>query len=206
MVAKSYFSGCALLFMSTVILAAVPAGTARAQTAAIGKLFTSTGTCSASVISGKNIIVTAAHCCWNRSNNSWIGGWSFAPGYNNGNAPYGVFNWADARVPQRRHPFRRLPDQAAKRRLRPSRDLLHGLARAFVELSACAKHERVRLSGQHRRRQQSRKLRSAKLGSACELRIGRPEHGLQHDLRLERRSLDQGPWLRESRRFDGARL
>src|ERR1700733_10772939 len=22
-----------------------------------------------------------------------------APGYNNGNAPYGVFNWADARVP-----------------------------------------------------------------------------------------------------------
>jgi len=84
--------------MATVILAAVPAGMARAQTAAIGKLFTSSGTCSASVISGNNIIVTAAHCCWNRSNNSWIGGWSFAPGYNDGRAPYGVFNWADARV------------------------------------------------------------------------------------------------------------
>ena len=98
MVARPYFSGRALVSMATVILAAVPAGMARAQNAAIGKLFTSSGTCSASVVSGKNIIVTAAHCCWNRSNNSWIGGWSFAPGYNNGAAPYGVFNWADARV------------------------------------------------------------------------------------------------------------
>jgi len=99
MVAKPYLSGCALLSMATVILAAVPAGTARAQTAAIGKLFTSSGYCSASVVSGKSIIVTAAHCCWNRSTNSWIGGWSFAPGYNNGKAPYGVFNWATASVP-----------------------------------------------------------------------------------------------------------
>ena len=99
MVAKPYLSGRALLSMAAVILAAVPAGTARAQTAAIGKLFTSSGTCSASVVSGKSIIVTAAHCCWNRSTNSWIGGWSFAPGYNNGNAPYGVFNWATATVP-----------------------------------------------------------------------------------------------------------
>ena len=99
MVVRSHLSGRALVFISTAILAAAPAGTARAQNAAIGKLFTSSGTCSASVVSGKNIIVTAAHCCWNRSNNSWIGGWSFAPGYNNGNAPYGVFNWADARVP-----------------------------------------------------------------------------------------------------------
>lgn len=98
MVAKPYFSWGALLFVSTAILAAAPARTAHAQTAAIGKLFTSSGACSASVISGKNIIVTAAHCCWNRAKNSWIGGWSFAPGYNNGNAPYGVFNWADARV------------------------------------------------------------------------------------------------------------
>jgi V8-like Glu-specific endopeptidase len=95
MVARPYFSGSALLSMATVILAAVPAGTARAQTAAIGKLFTSSGACSASVVNGKNIIVTAGHCCWNRSNK----GWSFAPGYNEGNAPYGVFNWADERVP-----------------------------------------------------------------------------------------------------------
>ena len=99
MIAKPNFSGRALLSMATVILAAIPAGAAHAQTAAIGKLFTSSGTCSASVISGKNIIVTAGHCCWNRANKSWIGGWSFAPGYNNGKAPYGVFNWADARVP-----------------------------------------------------------------------------------------------------------
>jgi V8-like Glu-specific endopeptidase len=99
MIAGPYFSGRALLSMAIVILAAVPAETARAQTAAIGKLFTNNGYCSASVVSGNNIIVTAAHCCWNRSNNSWIGGWSFAPGYNNGRAPYGVFTWADARVP-----------------------------------------------------------------------------------------------------------
>ena len=66
--------------------------------AAIGKLFTNAGTCSASVISGKDIIVTAAHCCWDRSKNNWIGGWSFAPAYDNGNAPYGVFQWAQARV------------------------------------------------------------------------------------------------------------
>lgn len=99
MTAGPHFSGRPLLSMAIVILAAVHAGTARAQTAAIGKLFTNSGTCSASVISGNNIIVTAAHCCWNRSNNSWIGGWSFAPGYNNGRAPYGMFNWAGARVP-----------------------------------------------------------------------------------------------------------
>eukprot|EP01036_Dinobryon_divergens_P044469 gene44469-59339_t len=43
---------------------------------AIGKLFTNAGTCSASVISGNNIIVTAAHCCYNRSTDNWIGGWA----------------------------------------------------------------------------------------------------------------------------------
>ena len=65
MAANRLFSGRALLLIAGIIAAAVPAGTARAQTAAIGKLFTSGGTCSASVVSGKNIIVTAAHCCWN---------------------------------------------------------------------------------------------------------------------------------------------
>jgi V8-like Glu-specific endopeptidase len=64
----------------------------------IGKLFTASGTCSASVISGNNIIVTAAHCCFNRSTNSWIGGWSFAPAYNTGAAPYGFFPWTSARI------------------------------------------------------------------------------------------------------------
>ena len=66
--------------------------------AAIGKLFSNSGTCSASVVSGNNIIVTAAHCCWNRSTNKWIGGWSFTPAYNSGSAPYGTFAWAGARV------------------------------------------------------------------------------------------------------------
>jgi hypothetical protein len=70
----------------------------RESDAAIGKLFTNSGTCSASVISGKNIIVTAAHCCWNRATRNWIGGWSFAPAYNTGNAPYGIFIWSQARV------------------------------------------------------------------------------------------------------------
>jgi hypothetical protein len=66
MIARLYLSGRVLWLIITVILAAVPVGTARAQTAAIGKLFMTGGYCSASVISGKNIIVTAAHCCWNR--------------------------------------------------------------------------------------------------------------------------------------------
>lgn len=65
---------------------------------AIGKLFTSSGSCSASVISGKNIIVTAAHCCYNRAKKAWIGGWAFAPAYNSGSAPYGTFTWSQARV------------------------------------------------------------------------------------------------------------
>jgi V8-like Glu-specific endopeptidase len=65
---------------------------------AIGKLFTSAGTCSASVVSPNNIIVTAAHCCWDRGTKNWIGGWSFAPAYNNGSAPFGVFNYSQARV------------------------------------------------------------------------------------------------------------
>jgi V8-like Glu-specific endopeptidase len=40
----------------------------------IGKPSLNGGYCSASIISGKNIIVTAAHCCWDRTKNNWIGG------------------------------------------------------------------------------------------------------------------------------------
>jgi V8-like Glu-specific endopeptidase len=98
MFAKPYFSWCVSLCIATVMAVAISFGTAHAQVAAIGKLFTSEGTCSASVVSGKNIIVTAGHCCWDRSKNNWIGGWSFAPGYNNGKAPFGVFTWSSARV------------------------------------------------------------------------------------------------------------
>ncbi|KQV82328.1 hypothetical protein ASD15_09805 [Massilia sp. Root351] len=65
---------------------------------AIGKLFTNAGSCSASVISGNNIIVTAAHCCYDRGRGNWIGGWAFAPAYNSGNAPFGVFSWSQARI------------------------------------------------------------------------------------------------------------
>lgn len=63
---------------------------------AIGKLFTNSGTCSASVISPNNIIVTAAHCCWNRSTNAWIGGWTFVPAYHDGMGT--SFPWVSARV------------------------------------------------------------------------------------------------------------
>src|SRR5262249_37812733 len=71
---------------------------ADAPQAAIGKLFTNAGTCTASVISGANIIVTAAHCCYNRTANNWIGGWPFAPAFDNGNTPYGTFDWSSATV------------------------------------------------------------------------------------------------------------
>jgi len=98
MIPKSYTLGRAMAFVATVTLSGAFVGPAHAQTAPIGKLFTSAGTCSASVVSGNNIIVTAAHCCWDRTKNNWIGGWQFAPGYNNGKAPYGLFNYAQARV------------------------------------------------------------------------------------------------------------
>jgi len=65
---------------------------------AIGKLFSSSGSCSATVISKNNIIVTAAHCCYDRSESKWIGGWSFTPAYRDGYAPYGTFPWKSARI------------------------------------------------------------------------------------------------------------
>jgi V8-like Glu-specific endopeptidase len=65
---------------------------------AIGKLFSSSGTCSASVISNQNVIVTAAHCCYDRSTSKWVGGWSFSPAHRNGASPYGVFPWTSARI------------------------------------------------------------------------------------------------------------
>ena len=87
-----------ILVVAATIATISSAAPATAQTAGIGKLFTSAGTCSASVVSGKNIIVTAAHCCYDRSKKEWIGGWTFVPSYNNGNAPYGTFPWRRARV------------------------------------------------------------------------------------------------------------
>ncbi len=69
-----------------------------APSAAIGRLFSNAGSCTASVISGNNVIVTAAHCCYDRASNGWIGGWSFSPAYDNGNAPLGTFDWSSATV------------------------------------------------------------------------------------------------------------
>jgi V8-like Glu-specific endopeptidase len=69
-----------------------------APSAAVGRLFSNEGSCTASVISGNNVIVTAAHCCYNRASNNWIGGWSFVPAYDNGSAPFGTFDWSVATV------------------------------------------------------------------------------------------------------------
>jgi len=64
----------------------------------IGKLFLNGGFCSASVVSPNGIIVTAAHCCCDRTANNWTGGWTFSPAYNNGNTPFGNFDWSTATV------------------------------------------------------------------------------------------------------------
>jgi hypothetical protein len=59
-----------------------------------GKLtfITPTGgaSCSATSISGNNI-VTAAHCVYDSTANQWYTNWVFAPGFRNGTAPYGTF-------------------------------------------------------------------------------------------------------------------
>jgi V8-like Glu-specific endopeptidase len=49
-----------------------------------------TSSCSATVISGNNI-VTAAHCLYDSTNNVWYSNWVFTPAYRNGSAPYGTF-------------------------------------------------------------------------------------------------------------------
>lgn len=46
--------------------------------------------CSATVISGNNI-VTAAHCVYDTANNRWYSNWVFTPAYRNGSAPFGTF-------------------------------------------------------------------------------------------------------------------
>ena len=75
-----------------------PAMDVAARQEKIGKLFLSGGFCSASVVSPNGVIVTAAHCCYDRSAKKWIGGWTFSPAYNNGNTPFGNFDWSSATV------------------------------------------------------------------------------------------------------------
>lgn len=61
----------------------------------IGRLsFTTSGGtsyCSASVVSGNNIIVTAAHCVYDTTNNVFYNNWVFSPAFRNTAAPYGTF-------------------------------------------------------------------------------------------------------------------
>lgn len=49
-----------------------------------------TSYCSGTSISG-NVMVTAAHCLYDSTNNRWYSNWVFTPAYRNGSAPYGVF-------------------------------------------------------------------------------------------------------------------
>jgi V8-like Glu-specific endopeptidase len=69
---------------------------------AIGKLYFYTpggrASCTASVISPNNIIVTAAHCLIDASTGLWYSGWSFIPASRIDAAPYGTFPWKSARI------------------------------------------------------------------------------------------------------------
>jgi V8-like Glu-specific endopeptidase len=49
-----------------------------------------TSYCSGTSISG-NVMVTAAHCLYDSTNNRWYSNWVFTPAYRNGSAPYGSF-------------------------------------------------------------------------------------------------------------------
>jgi len=49
-----------------------------------------TSYCSGTAISG-NVMVTAAHCIYDSTNNLWYNTWVFTPAYRNGSAPYGSF-------------------------------------------------------------------------------------------------------------------
>lgn len=49
-----------------------------------------TNYCSGTAISG-NVMLTAAHCLYDSTNNRWYSNWVFTPAYRNGNAPYGTF-------------------------------------------------------------------------------------------------------------------
>lgn len=63
---------------------------------AAGKLFFNTPSgpkvCSASLIK-RGLIVTAAHCVAQFGSNQFYSGFQFVPGFRNGVAPYGIWNW-----------------------------------------------------------------------------------------------------------------
>lgn len=182
-----------LLAVAATIATFSAAGPATAQTAGIGKLFTSAGTCSASVISGKNIIVTAGHCCWNRSTNKLIGSWSFAPGYNNGNAPYGMFPYAQARVLNSWINSVDIPSDLCVISLQNNAagkpiNYYTGWYGRFWNYSP---NQNVRSFGYpgNLGNGQTPTMRSAHHSAACRLRCRRSQPGLQHDLWLKRRTM-----------------
>lgn len=49
-----------------------------------------TSYCSGTSISG-NVMLTAAHCLYDSTTNTWFSNWAFTPAYRNGSAPYGTF-------------------------------------------------------------------------------------------------------------------
>ena len=49
-----------------------------------------TSYCSGTAISN-NVMLTAAHCLYDSTNNVWYNNWVFTPAYRNGSAPYGTF-------------------------------------------------------------------------------------------------------------------
>jgi V8-like Glu-specific endopeptidase len=49
-----------------------------------------TSYCSGTSISG-NVMLTAAHCLYDSTNNTWFSNWVFTPAYRNGATPYGTF-------------------------------------------------------------------------------------------------------------------
>lgn len=70
---------------------------------AIGKLLITSasggsGWCSASVISPNDVIVTAAHCCYDRGTGSWNQDFQFVPAMRGTQKPYGQFAWSTASV------------------------------------------------------------------------------------------------------------
>jgi V8-like Glu-specific endopeptidase len=69
----------------------------------IGKVFFTTADgsgsyCSASVISGNSIIVTAAHCCWDRGVGRPNRNFTFAPAMRETTAPFGMFGFRGGHV------------------------------------------------------------------------------------------------------------
>jgi V8-like Glu-specific endopeptidase len=58
---------------------------------AIGKIFSSGGTCSGSMVSGKNLMVTAAHCCYDRRKREFVKNMKFSPAHRSGRHPFGLF-------------------------------------------------------------------------------------------------------------------